>query len=272
MARRNPAGMGHGHHHGPCRESTRRRYLGQSGDRRFCKVSDITLQRTAIEPLAANVHRARFSIPEALTWQAGQYLQLKVPGVADAFFSIACAPGRGELELHIEAHPEQTRACAVMDWLRQHDQVQALLPLGRCYLPELPEGEVVLAVAGTGFSQAKAICEDLFARGFEHPVTLYWGGRTLEDLYWKALPEQWQSAHTNFAFVPLAEGAIEGAWEGHHAALISAMRCDRHDWPRASLVACGSPNLAYGVLDAAAACGLSEARFYSDVLEYAPRG
>lgn len=235
-------------------------------------MSKTTLQRTAIDSLAANVHRVRFGVPEGVHWHAGQYLQLQVPDVSDAFFSIASAPGNGELELHIEAHPEQTRACAVMDWLRLHEQVQADMPLGRCYLPEPPKGEVVLAVAGTGFSQAKAICEDLLARGFAHPITLYWGGRTLDDLYWKALPEQWQSAHANFAFVPLAEGVIEGAWEGHHAALINAMRCDRHDWSSTTLIACGSPNLAYGVLDAALACGLDEARFYSDVLEYAPRG
>ncbi len=231
----------------------------------------VPLARQRIETLSNAIYRVLFDLPPGVTWHAGQYLQLQVPGVNDAFFSIANAPGQPVLELHIQAHPEQTRACAVMDWLREHDSVPAVLPLGRCYLDHLPDGEVVLAVAGTGFSQAKALCEYLFEQGFDKPLTLYWGGRTVQELYLRDLAEHWQSVHPGFTFVPLAEGEDDGAWEGHHAALINAMRCDRHDWKQALLIACGSPSLAYGVLDAARSCGLPEDHFLSDVLEYAPR-
>jgi CDP-4-dehydro-6-deoxyglucose reductase len=236
--------------------------------RRFaCQVNQIEL-------LGADVFRVRLLAPagKKLEFHAGQYLQLLIPGLEGAFFSIANSPGSRELELHIEAQPERGNATQVINFLKEQPTVKVELPFGKACVSQLPDGPVILVAAGTGFAQVKSIAEYLLAEGFTQPIHLYWGARNLGEMYLQSLPEQWQLQYENLFFIPIAADNADNEWQGHHQELCAAIRSRHKDLNDHSMFVSGSPTMVYTIYDCLSARGLDAKHFFSDVLEYAPRG
>lgn len=227
-----------------------------------------------IEALSADVYRVRLLAPAGrkLEYYAGQYLALQIPGVEGAYFSIANAPGSRELELHVDAPPDRGNAREVLRYLRENPTVKVELPFGKACLSKPLSGPVILVAAGTGFAQIKSIAEQLFAQNYADPIHLYWGTRTLAEMYQKELPEQWQLEHKNLFFIPIAADKADSEWQGHHEELCSAIRSRYDNLGNTHLFVSGSPTMVYSIYDCLAEKGLREENFYSDVLEYAPRG
>lgn len=235
--------------------------------------SILPLQVQSVTPLAADIYRILLQSPAGTLPQyyAGQYLQLLVPGQETAFFSIANAPGERTLELHIQVHPDQQSADAILQYLQNEPVVNARLPLGQCYFSGEPDAEVVLVAAGTGFAQIKAVADYLLHHEFSRPITLYWGVRHPHEMYERDKVESWAAQYAQLTFVPVSADNLDNEWEGHHAELVKAVADDHHQWSEASVMVSGSPAMVYTFLDTLGELGLKETNFYSDVLEYAPR-
>ena len=231
-----------------------------------CPVLEVT-------PVSHDVSRVRLGMPpgQRLCFHAGQYLAIELPDAAPAYFSIACAPPALELELHIQAGDDWTTAQGILDYLRKRRSVPVAIPQGRAFLSRVPDSPLVLVAAGTGFAQMKAVVEYLRRYEFHHPVTLYWGVRRPEDMYLRALAEQWQENWSPFHFRPVVKDDADNDWRGHHEQLVKAVLAGGHDWQNTRVLASGSPVMVYTLLDALLEAGMPEAAFLSDVLEYAPR-
>jgi CDP-4-dehydro-6-deoxyglucose reductase, E3 len=233
----------------------------------------LACQVSQIELLRADVYRVRLLAPagKKLEYHGGQYLQLLIPGLDSAYFSIANAPGSRELELHVEVPPERENAAQVLQFLKQSSTVRVELPFGKACVTGKVDGPVLLIAAGTGFAQIKSIAESLLAQGFDKPMHIYWGTRTLNEMYMKDLPEQWQQQHANVFFVPIAADNADNAWQGHHDELCLAVKSRHAELSESYLFVSGSPTMVYTLQDCLASKGLTPHRVYSDVFEYAPR-
>lgn len=235
---------------------------------------EMALQIAAVTELTADVHRVELLAPAGRLpeYHAGQYLELLIPEVSGAFFSIANAPGTRQLELHVQASSDSSSARAILSWLRTQPTVRARLPMGACCLSAqaLPTGPVVLVAAGTGFAQIKSILEGLQARHFAHPIHVFWGVRQSKEFYLLPLLEAWRH-QPGLQVTAISADTPSNAWSGHHDELIKALQQAAIDWPLAEVYASGSPGMVYAVLDTLLERGLAEARFHSDVLQYAPR-
>lgn len=232
-----------------------------------CPVLEVT-------PISHDVSRVRLGFPEGqrVRFHAGQYLAIELPDSAPAYFSIASAPPATELELHIQAGDDWTTAQGILDFLRKQRAVPVAIPHGRACLEKVPDSPLVLVAAGTGFAQMKGIIDFLRRYEFAHPVTLYWGVRRHEDMYLRSLAEQWQdSGEGIFRFRPVVKDDEDNDWRGHHEQLVKAVLAGGHDWQRSLVLASGSPVMVYTLMDALLEAGMPDARFLSDVLEYAPR-
>ncbi len=238
------------------------------------EAKTFAMQIQDIKPLTDAIYQVRLlapagSIPEFF---AGQYLQLIIPGLNNAYFSIANAPGTRTVELHVEAQPGHVSAVAVMDYLRQQAVVKARLPMGNCFLSGVPRANVILIAAGTGFTQIKALAEYLHPQSaFEKELTFYWGVRRPSEMYARATAERWEQVRDNWHFVPVFADNPDNEWPGHHEELVKAVLADDHDWQQTLVFVSGSPTMVYTTLDALLPAGLPENHFFSDVLEYAPR-
>ena len=243
-------------------------------------VKKLNCDIASVEVLNRDVYLVRLRLPAtaslALTYYAGQYLDICLPNGKQASFSIASAPEQGrDLELHIRLQPDSEMSCAVMAHLQQQKTVQIEAPKGVCWLDAAtlaPQSRLVFAAASTGFSQIKSMVEHLLARQVQNPIRIYWGARDATDLYHLALPEQWAREHANVHFVPVvSEPELSPDWVGRTGLLPQAMLEDMDHFADTQIYASGSPAMVYALLDACEQHGMSAAQLHSDVFAYAPR-
>jgi CDP-4-dehydro-6-deoxyglucose reductase len=143
------------------------------------------------------------------------------------------------------------------------------LPFGDTHLAELPDGPLVLIAAGTGMAQMHSLIEHCRAKGFAHPVHLYWGVRRPEDFYeishwdeWKKLP--------NLQLHKIVSDLC--GWEGRCGMLHEAVCEDIADLKSVHVYGSGSPAMIYATLDALVSAGMDAHQMRADVFAYAPRG
>lgn len=228
----------------------------------------------AIEAISHDVYRVELSLPRRrdLTFHAGQYLAVLLPGCEPSYFSIASSPLAAHIELHIQASPNWESAQRVIDTLKSADSIKLELPHGKACLAAAPGRPVIMVAAGTGFAQMKGMVDFLRETNSEQPVTLFWGVRRQEDMYLRALAEQWQQQWPGFRFVPVVGDDEDNDWSGHHEQLVHEVLASGAEWARVEVHASGSPTMVYTLMDALLEAGLPEDAYFSDVLEYAPRG
>jgi CDP-4-dehydro-6-deoxyglucose reductase len=104
------------------------------------------------------------------------------------------------------------------------------------------------------------------SKGFDRPMTLYWGGRRPHDLYMNELCERWAAELPLFTYIPVVSDALpQDAWEGRTGFVHRAAMADFPDMSGCQVYVCGAPV----VVDASrrdfiTGCGLPPEEFYSD--------
>lgn len=234
----------------------------------------------SIEKLNHDVYQVKLELPEQESdngqFIAGQYLDLFLPNGKSASFSIGSAPEADrQLELHIRHNPHSELSNALLDHLQTQKQIDAEIGKGNACIKasELSaDSTVILAAASTGFSQVKSVVEHLLAQGVANPIHIYWGVRVASDLYWSLLPEQWASEHDNIVYHPVISDPTEACeWTGRIDLLPAAVLQDFSDFNNVTMLASGSPDMVYALLDACESKGMQASQLLSDVLAYAPR-
>lgn len=231
----------------------------------------------AVEQLNNDVYRVQLVLSEAVSFYAGQYLEILLPNGQRSAFSIGSAPQAGaQLELHIRHLPDSELSAAVFALLKVGQQLEVELPKGDCYIRAeqlLPGQPLILVAASTGFSQIKSMAEHLFAAGVSNPVHIYWGARVASDLYYPQLPKMWAQEHANVTYHPVvSEPGDNCGWSGRVDLLPDAVCKDFPAFDAATRVyASGSPVMVYALLDRLEAQGVKESQVQSDVFAYAPR-
>lgn len=222
-----------------------------------------------LKALGGDVWQVQLKPLEPYPFEAGQYLELKVPGFSDLYYTIASAPQSPCLELHIQAGTDQ--ADALIDWLKQAESVELSAPGGETRLNNLPQedGPLLLIASGTGFSQAKSIIEALLAEHSERPIYLYWSGHRLSQLYLLERAESWADQHANVHTSALI--FEQSHWDDKHQMLVHAIHGDHSDLDRCQAICCGSPAMVYTLLDALSEAGFRPDAMLSDVFQFAPR-
>ena len=102
-------------------------------------------------------------------------------------------------------------------------------------------------------------------------MVLYWGVRTLADLYLPHLPSAWQQQHSNFTFIPvLSESRIEDAWPGRTGFVHHAVVADFPNLSGYQVYACGGPLMIdTAKRDFTSLCALPAEEFFADSFTYA---
>lgn len=251
-------------------------------------VVEVAAQVVAIEPLSDQISRVHLRLPAGRHVErlAGQYLEIldgagagvlsgAVSKAAAYAFSIASPPESGrDLELHIRYGEENPSSLDVMALLRREPMVTLRLPMGDCTLAGEPLLPVLYIAGSTGFAQVKAFVEHAIARRWTVPMAIYWGVRSLAELYLAELPERWAREHGNIRFVPVISSGVDEAMHCNpiRTGLVhGAALADVDDFGRLLVYACGSPAMVYAAQDAFVAHGLPAERFFSDVFAWAAR-
>ncbi len=220
--------------------------------------------------MGADIEQVILTPREPVSWQAGQFLELLLPGEEGLYFTIANAPAR-DIELHIETSQPDGGGDRVLAYLQSHEQVMADVGHGDCHIGALPDDQspVLLLGSATGFSQIKAVAEHYLRQAPVRPLHIYWTARTARGLYMAELAQDWADQHEQVHFsAVISEHQTWHSGQHHMHACICE---DIADLSSFSAICCGSPDMVYSTLDYLVAAGLDLDRFHSDMLQFAPR-
>lgn len=238
----------------------------------------LTCRVVEVEDLTPDVLGVRLEgRAEALSHEAGQYLELKLDDDTWVPFSIASAPrGDGRLELHIQHWPERNNTARLRKLLVLAQQLTLRLPGGDCMLDPDSRRPLLLVGAGTGFAQMKALAEAALYTDAERSIQLWWATRERRDLYLESLPRDWTEQYPNLHFHGVSELGMDADFNdervtGHHGRIDQALASLLDDVSAYDVYLCGSPGMVYTCVDVLASLGLSPNRVFSDVFAYAPR-
>ncbi|MSP32991.1 MAG: CDP-6-deoxy-delta-3,4-glucoseen reductase [Pseudolabrys sp.] len=204
----------------------------------------------------------------------GQYIDLLLEGGARRSYSIATAPkleGLTRMELHVRHTPGGLFTDALFGGAVPEGKVLRFEgPLGTFFLREQSDKPIIYLASGTGFAPLKAIIEYAKTKRIARPAVLYWGCRSLADLYMLDLAQSWASKDAgddaSFRFVPvLSEPKPEDRWCGRSGFVHAAVMADFPDLSGHQVYACGAPPMVDAARrDFVAACGLPADEFFAD--------
>ncbi len=237
-------------------------------------IKRLPVRIESIDKPAADVAIVRFKLPanERLQYLAGQYVDFLLKDGHRRSFSLATAPHDDALlELHIRHIPGGFFTDQLFTSYKGREILRIEGPLGTFCLREASDKPMVFVAGGTGFAPIKAMLEHAFHHQVDRQMVLYWGARSLADLYLPELPGQWQQQHPNFTFIPvLSEPKASDAWPGRTGFVHQAVLDDFKDLSGYQVYACGAPPM----IDAARKSfttmrGLSPDEFFADSFTYA---
>jgi len=147
--------------------------------------------------------------PHSLEFQAGQYISIKVSEKGEMrAYSICSSPDiKHGFELLIDYSPNGVG----VNYFKQlqlgetSSMITGLGPVGRFVIDEeQDEQEIVLVAAGSGVAPMMSILLDLLqVKQDQRSITLYWGMRTADLLFWLEEFNLLGDTFANFHFYPI---------------------------------------------------------------------
>lgn len=187
--------------------------------------------------------------PTRIVFQAGQYINLVVPGEAQSrAFSIASAPAvSGEIELNIRRVPGGVATGWVHDTLKAGDSVRFSGPYGRFFVRQSAHqaGQLpyLFLAGGSGLSSPRSMILDLLAQGCTRPIALVNGARHQAELYHHEEFVALAAQHAQFDYVPVLSNEPEDSgWAGARGIVHDAAKAHfNNDFRGRKAYLCGPP-------------------------------
>jgi phenol hydroxylase P5 protein len=187
--------------------------------------------------------------PAQMVFQAGQYINLVVPGETQSrAFSIASVPSAsGEIELNIRRVPGGVGTGWVHDTLKVGDSVRFSGPYGRFFVRQTAHQAEQLPylflAGGSGLSSPRSMILDLLEQGCLGPIALVNGARYQTELYHHEEFVALAAQHANFEYVPVLSNEPEDSgWSGARGFVHDAAKAHfANDFRGRKAYLCGPP-------------------------------
>lgn len=208
---------------------------------------------------------------ERLQFLAGQYIEFILKDGKRRAFSLANAPHDDALlEFHLRLVAGGQFTQYVFSEMHEKSMLRLEGPFGSFYLREDSNKPLLFVAGGTGFAPIKAIVEHTIEYQHQRDITIYWGARSLRDLYLNELPRQWQQDHPHIRYIPvLSEPLPEDHWQGRTGLVHAAVLDDYEQLDDYQVYCCGAPQMVDIAHLAFQARGLPAEEFFSDSFTYA---
>ncbi len=181
-------------------------------------VRDFTGRVSRLEHLTADILGIWITLDEAIEFQAGQYVNLFVPGVErPRAFSLAGSPANAkEIELHVRLVPGGEATPRLHSELAVGDELALSGPYGRFFVRRSANKPMLFLAGGSGLSSPKSMVLDLLETGCDQPIVLVHGVRTVNDVYFADEFQALEASHPNFTYLPVLSehDSAAGEWSG----------------------------------------------------------
>lgn len=201
----------------------------------------------SIEKISSKVYLERFELvePKEITFLAGQTVMLVVAPDVNRAMSIASPPSENHsILLCHDVGPMGPYSKWALS-AKVGDPMEFMGPLGNfiAYKPacrrgrESPRRKVFIAT-GTGIAPFRSMILDMPSE----PMTLYWGLRHEEDIFWQKELEEFSSSHPNFRFV-LTLSHPTASRIGKQGHVCGHVFADEKNLPDADVYLCGNKEM-----------------------------
>lgn len=182
-------------------------------------VNDFSGAVSRIENLTPTIKGVWIKLDDAngIRFQAGQYINLQLPGDrASRAFSLANTPSAAsEVELNVRIVPGGKATTWIHQDLQVGDQVKLAGPYGRFFVRKSAALPMIFLAGGSGLSSPRSMIIDLLEDDCELPITLVYGARSRDELYYHEVFEVLEAKYANFTYVPTLSNAPENSdWNG----------------------------------------------------------
>lgn len=194
--------------------------IDEDPDAEIIPVQDFQTTVSRIVDLTPTIKAIYLKLDKALHFQAGQYVQVHVPGVeGNRAFSIANTPKQvketGEVELNVRILKDGKATTWLHQQLQTGDKLKISGPYGRFLVRQSAQQPMIFMAGGSGLSSPRSMILDLLDSGSTQPMTLVYGQRTTEELYYDDEFKALAAKHAHFTYVPaLSEGSDAQAAQG----------------------------------------------------------
>ncbi|HJO35704.1 MAG TPA: 2Fe-2S iron-sulfur cluster binding domain-containing protein [Gammaproteobacteria bacterium] len=225
---------------------------------------------SAVAPLTHDILQLTIELDGPLSYRAGQYADLTVPGVIAEHrsYSFAGRPEPGG-NRRVVFHVRKVLGGAFTEWLhggaREGTELTVAGPGGDFWLR--PNDAPMLCVAGgSGMAPLKALLEQAVVEGVQRDCTYLYGARTQQDLYCEAemaqIAEQWQG---RFEFVPvLSEEPEDSDWPGRRGLVTAFLQEGGRNLSEYHAYMCGPPPMLDAAIAELQAQGIGPANIHFD--------
>ena len=234
-------------------------------------VRTLPARVTSRKRLAHDVMELKLQLPptERLRYRAGQYVDILLRDGRRRAFSLAnCPADDTHLVLHIRHIPGGAFSGQVFADLEERSLLRLQGPLGSFHLRTDSDCPVVFLAGGTGFAPIKAIIENALLTPLRREMYLYWGVRSVQDLYLPDLPRGWARTHPRLHFVPVLSEPDPG-WDGRTGFVHEAVLDDFPDLAGHEVYASGPPPMVTAARELFPERGLDLERLFFDSFDYA---
>ncbi len=194
--------------------------IDEEPDAEIIPVTDFDASVSRIVELTPTIRAIHLKLDRPIHFQAGQYVQLHIPGLdAPRAFSIANAPSdakaSSEIELNVRRVPGGAGTTYLHERLQAGDRLKVSGPYGRFFVRRSAEMPMVFMAGGSGLSSPRSMILDLLESGSTQPITLVYGQRSREELYYDDEFRALAAQFPQFQYLPVLSHEPEGSgWSG----------------------------------------------------------
>lgn len=194
--------------------------VDEEPDAEVIAVRDFDCVVARIETLTPTIRGIFLRLDQPLHFQAGQYVQVVIPGVEGGrAFSIANSPAEvrasGEIELNVRIVKDGAATTWLHRTLKVGDSLRVSGPYGRFFVRKSSDLPMIFVAGGSGLSSPRSMIHDLLEGSGSAAITLVYGQRTLDELYYDGEFHSLAARHSRFKYVPVLSHSSEAsAWGG----------------------------------------------------------
>ncbi|GAC1414852.1 MAG: 2Fe-2S iron-sulfur cluster binding domain-containing protein [Candidatus Velthaea sp.] len=232
-------------------------------------IQKIRTEVAAIEVLTHDIRHLRLKLisPEKLTFSAGQYVDVTIPGTTDKrAFSMANTPGDGAYaDFIIKLYPGGHFSGLLDGQLRAGDELDIKGPYGTCTLRTSSERDLVLVGGGAGMAPLWSLINAVAESGSARKVTFYYGARSARDLFYLDELRALETRMPNFTTViALSEPLATDEWTGEIGFITDVLERRESDLSERDAYVCGPPPMVDAAITTLERCSVPSDRIFVD--------
>ena len=194
-----------------------------------------------LEDLTHDVRLLRLQAARPMAFSPGQYARLQFAAGHERPYSMAGLADDPQMEFHVRRVPGGRVSGYIGETLKLGDSVKLSGPLGAAYLRRKHGGPMLCVAGGTGLAPILSLVRGAIAAGMRNPIELYFGVRSVRDLYGLPWLAALQKEHPALrVHTVLASGVGSGCRSG---TVPQAIAADHQDLTGHRAYLCGSPGL-----------------------------